>query len=210
MTRGAGHGVRFSRVGQGCVLVLLAGVLGACATDPIDFAKLSLHPASPGAGVEATAPHALIPPAGNVVALVLVASGEAKFQCGDAGGTYAWQSLGAHGRLYAPDHHLVGHDDDWREWEYQDGSKVGGKVIESAPSITTESMAQALYRATDSAPSGAFAGVTYIQRVHTIGGVPPKQPCSNATTGTQQQSVYSADYIFFKALGSQKASHAGP
>ena len=46
--------------------------------------------------------------------------------------------------------------------------------------------------------SGAFNGVTYIQRVNTVGGVAPASPCYAGTLGAKQTVSYAADYVFFK------------
>ena len=48
--------------------------------------------------------------------------------------------------------------------------------------------------------SGPFEGVTYIQRVNTMGGVAPKAPCDASAAGQRQTVSYSADYVFYKPL----------
>jgi hypothetical protein len=45
---------------------------------------------------------------------------------------------------------------------------------------------------------GPFSGVTYIQRVNTMGGVAPSAPCDASTMGSKQTVSYSADYVFYK------------
>lgn len=47
--------------------------------------------------------------------------------------------------------------------------------------------------------SGAMSGVTYIQRVATMGGIAPASPCGMANMGSKQTVKYQADYIFWKA-----------
>jgi hypothetical protein len=46
---------------------------------------------------------------------------------------------------------------------------------------------------------GAMTGVTYIQRVKTMGGVAPASACGMANMGEKQIVKYQADYIFWKA-----------
>lgn len=41
-------------------------------------------------------------------------------------------------------------------------------------------------------------GVTYIQRVNTVGGVAPNAPCDGTTANSKQMVNYSADYVFYK------------
>ena len=48
--------------------------------------------------------------------------------------------------------------------------------------------------------SGAMSGVTYIQRVNTMGGVAPASACDAANAGAKQVVKYQADYIFYKAM----------
>lgn len=188
-------------------LVLLGAALGGCTSDPIDFALLSLHPPNPDAGVQATVPHTLAPPAGNAVALVLVASGDQNYECRATNGKYAWAGTAPQARLYALDHRLVGHHDDRDVWKYEDGSQVSAKLVIQVAASTPDSLSQALYRATSTSAPGVLADVTYIQRVHTIGGQAPTQTCNGASAGIQHKSGYSADYVFFKASQSQNLPH---
>jgi hypothetical protein len=44
-----------------------------------------------------------------------------------------------------------------------------------------------------------MAGVTFIQRLNTVGGVAPATPaCAAANAGARTTVPYSADYVFFK------------
>ena len=47
--------------------------------------------------------------------------------------------------------------------------------------------------------SGAMTGVTYIQRVNTMGGVAPSMACTASNMGSKQIVKYQSDYIFYKA-----------
>ena len=55
----------------------------------------------------------------------------------------------------------------------------------------------------DSTTAGAdgdrLAGTTYIQRIHTVGGV---APAGVPRAGASAEVPYTADYVFFKATGS--------
>ncbi len=44
-----------------------------------------------------------------------------------------------------------------------------------------------------------LGGTTYIQRIHTVGGVAPAGACA---AGASAEVPYTADYVFFKATGS--------
>jgi hypothetical protein len=41
-------------------------------------------------------------------------------------------------------------------------------------------------------------GVTYIQRLNTVGGIAPKEPCEASSAGQRRQVKYEADYVFYK------------
>ena len=48
-------------------------------------------------------------------------------------------------------------------------------------------------------PEGSFSKVTSIQRVNTVGGIAPRDGCSQAAAGTPARINYTADYYFFTA-----------
>jgi len=47
---------------------------------------------------------------------------------------------------------------------------------------------------------GAMQGVSYIQRVKTMGGVAPQAVCDAGTVNQKQIVTYTADYIFWSAM----------
>jgi hypothetical protein len=80
-------------------------------------------------------------------------------------------------------------------WEAPDGSKAVGKVLASEPAPNPSAIPWLLLSAQSSA-SGVFAGVRFVQRVNTSGGVGPTGACPKA--GTEQRVAYMADYLFYK------------
>ena len=80
-------------------------------------------------------------------------------------------------------------------WEAPDGSKVVGKVLvnELAPKAGAIPW---LLLSTESSGSGVLAGVRFVQRVNTSGGLGPTG--AFPTTGTERRVDYTADYIFYK------------
>jgi hypothetical protein len=78
-----------------------------------------------------------------------------------------------------------------------DGSKVTGKQLAIAPAAAGNIPMQ-LVQTTPATGSGAFTGVTYIQRVNTMGGVAPAMPCDSTKASTKSTVKYSADYVFYK------------
>jgi hypothetical protein len=80
-------------------------------------------------------------------------------------------------------------------WEAPDGSKAVGKVLANEPAPKSGAIPWLLLSAQSSA-SGVLAGVRFVQRVNTSGGVGPTGAC--ATVGSEQRADYTADYIFYK------------
>ena len=46
---------------------------------------------------------------------------------------------------------------------------------------------------------GGMQGVSYIQRVATMGGIAPKAACAQGNEGAKQIVQYQADYNFYRA-----------
>ena len=81
-------------------------------------------------------------------------------------------------------------------WEHNDGSKVTGKQLAVSPVAT--GIALQLVQANPATGNGLLNGVTYIQRVNTVGGS-PMGSCSDANVGAKQVVKYEADCYFYKA-----------
>jgi hypothetical protein len=96
--------------------------------------------------------------------------------------------LDAQGRPFAK--HYAG-----PTWEATDGSKAVGKVLANEPAPKAGAIPWLLLSA-ESSPSGVLAGVRFVQRVDTSGGVAPTGMCP--TVGAERRVDYTADYIFYK------------
>jgi hypothetical protein len=80
-------------------------------------------------------------------------------------------------------------------WEAADGSRIVGRVLAQAPSAHPNSIAQLLLE-THSTAEGSMSVVRFVQRLDTVGGMPPAESCiSEHQTGS---SPYFARYIFMK------------
>jgi hypothetical protein len=44
-----------------------------------------------------------------------------------------------------------------------------------------------------------MTGVSYIQRLNTIGGAAPSKVCDSAGVGEEMKVAYQADYVFYTA-----------
>jgi hypothetical protein len=129
--------------------------------------------------------------------LQLAAHGAQVFRCEAQGdGHYAWafrqpdaelrdtlgQPAGRHGASFS--------------FEANDGSRLIGRVVEhdAGPQASTLPW---LLIATDSFGDGIFTGVDYVQRVNTVGGLPPPS-CSAAQDQQVLRVDFNADFVFYR------------
>jgi hypothetical protein len=84
-------------------------------------------------------------------------------------------------------------------WEANDGSKVTGVVLARANSPAPNAIPWLLLSAKTTSGTGIFSAVSYIQRLHTLGGSAPAGGCSQAQAGEELRVSYSADYLFYAA-----------
>src|SRR6266566_3797219 len=89
-------------------------------------------------------------------------------------------------------------------WQALDGSTVVGKVMAKAASPDPDGVPWLLLKATPSGGSGLFSQVTYIQRLCTDGGQPPKSGCDQAYNQAEVLVEYSAQYFFYGPATEQK------
>jgi hypothetical protein len=80
-------------------------------------------------------------------------------------------------------------------WEAADGSKVVGKMIDSAPAPTEGAIPWLLLTA-QSTGQGIFEGARFVQRIETSGGTAPTTACPPA--GAEWRVPYTATYRFFR------------
>lgn len=170
--------------------VVLAGcALSACA------------PMSPMVSQDAL-PDGVKVPAGNRVVSQTVGVGDITYECRakkDMAGQFEWVFVGPDavlndrngmqvGKYYGPP----------ATWESKDGSKITGTQVAVAPN-GAGNIPHQLVKANPAVGTGAMSGVTYIQRVATVGGVAPMAACDSGKAGAKQKVRYQADYIFWKA-----------
>ncbi|NEC87699.1 DUF3455 domain-containing protein [Streptomyces sp. SID12501] len=139
------------------------------------------------------APAALKVPDGNKLTGVFSAEGVQTYTCTDG----AWKLLEPAATLWAKNdrsHRTVALHSRGPVWvSTVDGSAVNAAAIANSPKTGT--IPELLLQSTATRGTGVFAGVSYIQRLNTHGGVAPATACS----GTDQVSVpYSATYTFYK------------
>lgn len=147
-------------------------------------------------------PAAVGVPAGHAFAMKTVGVGELTYECrvkAAEAGAFEWTFVGPEARLLdAPGGRTVGRYYAGPTWEASDGSKVTGKQVAVAPG-SPDSIPLQLVKAEPMPGAGVLAGVTYVQRLNTKGGVAPAEPCAAANAGSRRQVAYEADYLFFRS-----------
>ncbi len=145
-------------------------------------------------------PAAVAVPAGHRVVSVLKGEGLLTYECRanavGAATPFGWSPPAPDATLKAANGAIVGKYYAGPTWEHNDGSKVTGKQLAVSPATT--GIALQLVQANPATGTGLFNGVTYIQRVNTVGGTPAGS-CDSANAGAKQVVRYAADYYFYKS-----------
>lgn len=151
---------------------------------------------------QASLPDAVKVPTGHAVALETVGVGEITYECrvkANAGDAHEWVFVGPKADLNSRGGTKLGtYFGPPATWAANDGSKITGAQVAVAPSGTGNIPSQ-LVKANPAVGAGAMAGITYVQRVATQGGVAPASTCDKAGAGRKEIVKYQADYIFWKA-----------
>lgn len=174
-----------------------AAVLGGCAgTMP-----------SPG-GIAAPYGQGLLPeavrvPDGHRVTWETVGVGRITYECrakADAAGVFEWTFVGPQADLASRAGAKLGtYFGPPATWAAADGSRITGTQVAVAPNGAGNLPFQ-LVKANPATGAGAMNGVTYVQRVATVGGVAPTSACDAGTVGRKEVVNYRADYVFWKAV----------
>jgi len=183
------HTVSFSARTASLSALLAASVLAGCASVSPMYSQDTL-------------PESVKVPAGHRVAMQTVGIGEITYECRtkkEMAGQFEWTFVGPDavlndragmkvGKYYGPP----------ATWESADGSKVTGAQVAVAPAGPANIPHQ-LVKANPASGNGMMNGISYIQRVATVGGIAPPTTCDSGKVGVKQNVRYQADYIFWKA-----------
>jgi hypothetical protein len=167
----------------------------------IAFAPLALAACESMAPVTAPdVPAAVVVPAGNKPVMVLTGAGLLTYECrpkAGAAGEFEWAFVGPDATLTDKTGNRMGKYYGGPTWEHGDGSKVTGKQLAVSPGATGSIPLQLVQVNPGATGQGKFTNVTYIQRVNTVGGVAPKDPCNAGAASSKKTVPYSADYVFY-------------
>ncbi len=186
------HPLRFALGGLG--LATLAA-LTACGGMPMSAPAMVFK--------QDALPEAVRVPAGHSVALETVGVGQITYECrakANMAGQFEWVFVGPQADLNARNGNKLGtYFGPPATWASADGSAITGTQVAVSPAGAGNIPLQ-LVKANPSARPGAMAGMAYIQRVATRGGVAPAAACDGGQLGRKEIVRYQADYIFWKAV----------
>lgn len=146
------------------------------------------------------APAALQPPPGQLPTQVLHARGVQIYECAAVAnrpGDYAWAFKAPEAELTDATGRTLGKHYGGPSWEAPDGSLIVGKLRARDAGPDPRAIPWLLLDASSTGRDGAFSRVRSIQRLQTVGGLAPAEPC-DATHAAQVARVpYRAVYVFF-------------
>jgi len=179
-------------------LLLAASALGACGAPDAGEGDDDTSTASKS---EALSKHcapdvdpSIAVPSGNRLAFSFGAVGVQIYECQATG----WVFLAPEADLLRHKR-VVGSHYAGPTWEYRDGSTAVGTKL-AAYTADPTAVPWLLLQASPGGSEGLMSGVTYIQRIDTIGGIAPVASESTADSiGNIARVDYTANYAFFEA-----------
>lgn len=141
------------------------------------------------------APESLRPPASRRLAMELLATGVQVYECALNQGAFEWKFKGPEATLVDRAGRPMGTHYGGPTWKAPDGSTVVGEVRAKAPAASANAIPLLLLAAKSTSGTGSFGRVSMIQRLETVGGVAPAEPC----TAPQVARVpYTATYYLYQ------------
>lgn len=147
-------------------------------------------------------PAAIAVPASQSLATVASARGVQIYECRKDKGLDGWVFVAPEATLFDAggseigSHGLVANGAG-PFWQAVDGSRIVGAVKGRAEAPQNGAIAWLLLSTTSDGPQGTFSAVKNVQRVNTVGGLPPKEGCAPETYGQRLRVPYTATYQFF-------------
>jgi Protein of unknown function (DUF3455) len=139
------------------------------------------------------------PPAGERLFLTVHAKGDQVYTCKEGVTEFAWAFKAPEAQLFDKDNKPFGKHFTGPSWEANDGSRITGKVVATAPSPNPDSIPWLLLKVVSQDGNGILSHATSVQRIHTKGGKAPISGCDSAHSGEEARVPYTADYLFYAA-----------
>ena len=154
-----------------------------------------------GPSAPSDVPAQLRPPAGQTVFLEALASGVQVYECTakpDQPAAFEWVFRAPEATLVDRSGRPLGKHYAGPTWESVDGSTVVGEVKARDPGPGPSAIPWLLLASKSTTGAGIFSQTKSIQRVQTVGGVAPTQPCTAANAKQVARVPYTALYYFYR------------
>jgi hypothetical protein len=179
-------------------------LFGCTQTGAPPAAPASTAPAASGPGAPAAAPgpiyslfhRPLRAPEDAQEFLRLHGKGVQIFRCEPRDGGQRWLNKLPEAELRDDAGKLVARLGANQSFEHVDGSRLIGEVVDNVPAPADNALVWLLLK-TRSFGKGTLAGTTYVQRIQTVGGMPP-EGCAPTQLNQVLRVDFSADFIFFR------------
>lgn len=184
-------------------LGILAGSLAVAACGPEGDASAELAAAVDAAAARAPSactepmPRDIAVPAKNVLEHELSAVGFQIYTCTATPTGAVWRFTEPEATLYDRRGELAGTHYAGPTWEAIDGSAVVAARISGVTPDPT-AIPWLLLGAVSHEGSGRMEGMTYVQRVATVGGIAPTTGCDADSLGAVERVPYTAMYCFYE------------
>ncbi|MCA3223239.1 MAG: DUF3455 domain-containing protein [Burkholderiales bacterium] len=184
--------------------LLAAGLLAACSSVPPPGGRsgpaLPGAPPTPGGAAPSTPALGFLSrinvPAGHRPALRLTARGVQVFRCEARGNDSQWVFRVPEADLADDSGKVVARHGADFSFEHSDGSRLIGKVASFDEAPSRDDL-RWLLLTTTSYGQGSFAGVRFVQRTHTKGGMPPAS-CAARERNQLLRVPFTAEFMFYK------------
>lgn len=177
-----------------CLALVVASTLAGGAFAP-GSARAS------GASAPAVVPATLRPPANQELAHELLAKGVQLYECAssnDAYPTFAWKFKGPEADLADRNGRPMGTHYGGPTWKAPDGSAVVAEVSAKADATQPKAIPHLLLSVKSASGNGAFSKVRSIQRLDTVGGIAPTEPCTANEVTRVARVPYTATYYMYQ------------
>lgn len=146
---------------------------------------------------EVSIPEQIKVPAGYSPILTVHAKGDQIYQCALNKGEYVWETQAPDAKLFDAQGKIVGNHTVGPLWEYKEGSRVVGRVVNKIDMAPGKAISWLLVEVVSHKGNGLFSNVSFINRINTHGGLPPSSGCDANHLGSEKRIAYTADYVFY-------------
>jgi len=146
---------------------------------------------------ETAIPEPIKAPLGHQPYMTVHAKGQQIYLCALEQGRYEWMVQAPDAQLFDEDGKIVGKHYRGPVWEYREGSQVQGKILARYDAAPGMAISWLLVKVVATKGKGVFTGTSYINRINTQGGLPPKKGCDGNHLGSEKRVNYAADYVFY-------------